>query len=167
MTEEKPVIDINGMAHVILTVSQFDKARAFYSSLLPQFGMTKVHDGPDFCYHVGARTAIGVRKCDPEFEGERFQQYRVGLHHLCLRSRSREDVEKTAELAADLGATIIRGPEERDWAPGYYYVLFEDPDGIRLEVNFIPGAGLLKEGESFGSGDDYVRSGGQDLVGGN
>ena len=65
MTEEKPMIDINGMAHVILTVSQFDKARAFYSGLLPQFGMTKVHDGPDFCYHVGARTAIGVRKCDP------------------------------------------------------------------------------------------------------
>lgn len=48
MTEEKPMIDINGMAHVILTVSQFEKARAFYSGLLPQFGMTKVHDGPDF-----------------------------------------------------------------------------------------------------------------------
>ena len=95
------MIAINGMAHVILTVSQFDKAREFYSRLLPQFGMTKVHDGPDFCYHVGARTAIGVRRCDPEFEGERFQQYRVGLHHLCLRARSREDIEKTAVLAAD------------------------------------------------------------------
>lgn len=160
------MIAINGMAHVILTVSQFDKARTFYSSLLPQFGMALVHDGPDFCYHVGARTGIGVRKCDPEFEGEAFQQYRVGLHHLCLRARSREDVDKTAALAASLGATVVRGPEERDWAPGYYYVLFEDPDGIRLEVNFIPGAGLLKEGESFGSGDDYVRVGGQDLVGG-
>ena len=60
------MIAINGMAHVILTVSQFDKARAFYSRLLPEFGMNKVHDGPDFCYHVGARTAIGVRKCDHE-----------------------------------------------------------------------------------------------------
>ena len=61
-------------------------------------------------------------------------------------------------------ATIIRGPEERDWAKGYYYVLFEDPDGIRFEVNFIPGAGLLKKGESFGSGNDYVRVGGKDLL---
>ncbi|MEH6548200.1 MAG: VOC family protein, partial [Sneathiella sp.] len=94
----------------------------------------------------------------------RFQQYRVGLHHLCLRARSREDVDKTASLVADLGATIIRGPEERDWAPGYYYVLFKNPDGIRLEVNFIPGAGLLKEGKNFGSADDYVRVGGRDLV---
>ena len=164
MTEEINQIAINGMAHVILTVSQFDKARAFYSSLLPQFGMSLVHDGEDFCYHVGARTAIGIRKCDPEFLGERFEQYRVGLHHLCLRARSRDDVDKTAKLVTKLGAQIIRGPEERDWAQGYYYVLFEDPDGIRFEVNFIPGAGLLKKGESFGEGEDYVRVEGQDKV---
>ena len=61
-------------------------------------------------------------------------------------------------------AQIVRGPEERDWALGYYYVLFEDPDGIRLEVNFIPGAGLLKEGESLRSIDDYVRVDGQDVA---
>ena len=164
MTEEINQIAINGMAHVILTVSQFDKARAFYSSLLPQFGMSLVHDGEDFCYHVGARTAIGIRKCDPEFLGERFEQYRVGLHHLCLRARSRDDVDKTAKLVTKLGAQIIRGPEERDWAQGYYYVLFEDPDGIRFEVNFIPGAGLLKKGESFGAGEDYVRVEGEDKV---
>ena len=150
------MIAINGMAHVILTVSQFEEARAFYSRLLPEFGMTKVLDAPEFCYHVGARTAIGVRKCDPEFEAERFQQYRVGLHHLCLRARSREDVDKTAALAAEIGARIVRGPQEGDWAPGYYYVLFEDPDGIRLEVNFVPGTGLLKQGEEFESGDDFT-----------
>ena len=164
MNEDPPEIDINGMAHVILTVSQFEKARTFYSSLLPKFGMVCVNDGPDFCYHVGARTAIGVRRCDPEFEDERFQQYRVGLHHLCLRARSREDVDKTAILAAKLGATIIRGPEERNWAKGYYYVLFEDPDGIRFEVNFIPGAGLLKKGERFGSSNEYIRIGGKDAT---
>ena len=79
-----------------------------------------------------------------------------------MRARSKNDVDKTAKLASSLGAKIIRGPEERDWAPGYYYVLFEDPDGIRLEVNFIPGAGLLKKGESFGSGEDYVRVDGKD-----
>ena len=61
MTEETNQIAINGMAHVILTVSQFDKSRIFYSSLLPQFGMSLVHDGDDFCFHVGARTAFGIR----------------------------------------------------------------------------------------------------------
>ena len=164
MTEDNTKIDINGMAHVILTVSQFEKARHFYGSLMPKFGKSLVHDGPDFCYHVGARTAIGVRKCDPEFSKECFQQYRVGLHHLCLRARSRADVDKTASLVISLGARIVRGPEEREWAPGYYYVLFEDPDGIRLEVNFIPGTGLLKDGESFGGKEDYVRVDGKDTA---
>ena len=42
-----------------------------------------------------------------------------------------------------MGAIIVHGPQEGVWAPGYYSVLFEDPDGIRLEVNFVPGKGLL------------------------
>lgn len=158
------MIDINGMAHVILTVTQYEAAHRFYSALLPEFGMFKVNDGPDFLYHVGARTAIGIRRCDPEFEQERFEQYRVGLHHLCLRAKSREDVDKTAALAQSLGATMIRGPEERDWAPNYYYVLFEDPDGIRFEVNHVPGTGLLNSGATFGSAEDYIRKDGEDLV---
>ena len=163
MTEKDDIIGINGMAHVILTVSQFEEARNFYSELLPRFDMKCVTNGPDFCYHVGARTAIGVRRCDPEFEGQRFVQYRVGLHHICLRARTRNDVDKTFHLVKQLGAKIVRGPEQRDWAPGYYYVLFEDPDGIRIEVNFIPGSGLLKEGEEFKSTDDYIRVDGKDI----
>jgi len=44
---------------------------------------------------------------------------------------------------------------EGSWAPGYNYVLFEDPDGIRLEVNFVPGAGLLADGVQFNPGIGY------------
>jgi hypothetical protein len=81
-----------------------------------------------------------------------------------LRTKSRKDVDQTAALAEKLGAKMIRGPEERDWAPEYYYVLFEDPDGIRLEVNHVPGTGLLNSGASFGSADDYIRENGKDVV---
>jgi hypothetical protein len=42
-----------------------------------------------------------------------------------------------------IGAKIVHPPEDGPWAPGYYSVLFEDPDGIRLEVNHVPGKGLL------------------------
>src|SRR5499427_9405697 len=145
-------IEINGMAHVILTVSRFEIAREFYRRLLPEFGMKVVFDGDRFFYCVGARTAIGIEPCDPALAGERFVQQRVGLHHLCLRARSREDVDRCAALLSEMGATIVRGPAEDIWAPGYYSVLFEDPDGIRLEVNFVPGAGLLAEGAQFRPG---------------
>ena len=90
MGDDQPLVNINGLAHVILTVTEYKKSLQFYTRLLPAFGMTLVHDGPDFCYHVGARTALGIRKCDPEFQEEQFQQYKVGLHHLCFRARSRE-----------------------------------------------------------------------------
>jgi hypothetical protein len=35
-------------------------------------------------------------------------------------------------------------------------VLFEDPDGIRLEVCFVPGAGLLAAGTSFDPSRGYI-----------
>ena len=104
----------------------------------------------------GARTAIGIRKCDPEFQEEQFQQYRVGLHHLCFRARSREDVDTAEKLVISLGAKIVRGPEVREWAPGYYYVL--------LEVNFVPGTGLLKNNANFGFGEEFIRVDGEDLT---
>lgn len=148
-------IAINGMAHVILTVSRFDVAREFYRRLLPEFGMQVVFDGERFFYCVGARTAIGIEPCDPAYAGERFVQQRVGLHHLCLRARSREDVDRAAMLVRKLKAPIIRGPEESSWAPGYYSVLFEDPDGIRLEVNFVPGAGVLEPGRNLDPTEGY------------
>src|SRR5580704_14918604 len=150
------MIEINGMAHVILTVSRFDLARAFYGKLLPIFGMKPVFDSDKFFYCVGARTAIGIEPCDPAYAGERFVQQRVGLHHLCLRARSREDVDRCAGLLGEMGATIVRAPVEGSWAPGYYSVLFEDPDGIRLEVNFVPGAGVLADATQFNPTAGYI-----------
>jgi len=137
------MIEINGMAHVILTVGDFERARAFYCELLPFLGLKKVYDGNNFVYHVGGRTALGIQRCAEDHAGARFVQNRIGLHHLCFRARSRADVDAVAAKLRDIGATIDRGPLEGDFAPGYYYVVFEDPDGIRLEVNFVPGKGLL------------------------
>ena len=58
--------------------------------------------------------------------------------------RSREDVDAAGLTRCARSAAIsIACPVEGDFAPGYYFFVFEDPDGIRLEVNFIPGKGLL------------------------
>ena len=40
----------------------------------------------------------------------------------------------TAFAVAELRARVVHPPEEGShFAPGYYSVLFEDPDGIRIE----------------------------------
>src|SRR4029077_12602227 len=100
------MIEVNGMAHVILTVSQWEKARAFYGELLPFLGLQKGYDGNNFLYHVGGRTAPGIQRCAAEHEGARSVQNRIGLHHLCFRARSREDVDKVADKLRAMGATI-------------------------------------------------------------
>ena len=142
-------MDINGIAHVILSVSDFEAAVPFYEKLLAFLGMKSVFKGEEFLYHVGGRTALAISKCDPVYRQERFVQRRVGLHHLCFRARERSDVDALYGFLQQLGAKIVHPPEEGTWAPGYYSVLFEDPDGIRLEMNHVPGRGLLSEGVSM------------------
>ena len=93
--------------------------------------------------HVEAEQAAAIRRAADDHRNTPFDPYRSGLHHLCFRARSREDVDGVHECVARLGARIVHPPREDDWAPGYYSVLFEDPDGIRLEVSFVPGAGNL------------------------
>ena len=149
------MIQINGMAHVILTVSSFERALAFYGRLMPFLGVPQAFAGDNFAYWVGGRTALGIQRCDPEHDGQRFVQLRVGLHHLCFRARSRADIDRTAAFLRELGATIVRGPQDGDWAPGYYYVLFEDPDGIRVELCHVPGAGILAAEVGFNPAADY------------
>jgi catechol 2,3-dioxygenase-like lactoylglutathione lyase family enzyme len=138
-------MEINGIAHTMLTVSDFTRARHFYGELLPFLGLQPVIDGDGILYCVGGRTAFGIQAPTPEHEGERFVQKRVGLHHVCFRARTREDVDACYEFVEQLGATIVHPPEDGPFAPGYYSVLFEDHDGIRLEMNFVPGKGLLEK----------------------
>jgi catechol 2,3-dioxygenase-like lactoylglutathione lyase family enzyme len=136
-------MEINGVAHIMLTVSDFAKCQPFYDRLLRFLGLTPVMSFDGMLYCVGGRTAVGIMAADEAHRGERFVQKRVGLHHVCFRARERADVDAVHALVRELGATIVHPPEEGAWAPGYYSVLFEDPDGIRLEVNHVPGRGLL------------------------
>ena len=136
-------MEVNGIAHVFLTASNFERSRAFYRQLLPFLGLKPVMDTETTYYCVGGRTAVGIHAPSSEHEGAAFEQDRVGLHHLCFRARERADVDELHGFLATLdGANIIRAPREDQWAPGYYSLLFEDPDGIRLELNPVPGKGL-------------------------
>ena len=146
-------MEINGIAHVILTVSNFETAVPFYERLLAFLGMKRVFKGEQFLYYLGARTGLGISSCAERYRHERFVQRRVGLHHLCFKARERADVDRFYDFLQELGARIVHPPEEGPWVPGYYSVLFEDPDGTRLEMNHVPGPGLLADGASIEAGE--------------
>ena len=138
--------DLNGIAHIQLTVTDMTKSIPFYRRLLTSMNMTLVSDTERSLYGVGGRTGITISPADPEFANEPFKQRHPGLHHFCFRMRSRADVDEIYEIAQEIGANIIHGPQQDGFAPGYYSVLFEDPDGIRIEANHVPGQGLLAPG---------------------
>lgn len=139
-------MELNGIAHVYLTVRDYDACLPFYEKLLAFFEMRCLVKNDRLFYCVGSRTGIGIRAAGSEHRDTPFDQYRSGLHHLCLRARRREDVDEVHAFLVEMGAKVVHPPEEDDWAAGYYSVLFEDPDGIRLEVNHVPGKGNLGPG---------------------
>jgi len=140
------VANINGMAHIQLTVSDMERSVPFYDRLLHSLGMATIVDTSEFYYCVGGRTGVAISPASSELRARQFQQRSPGLHHFCFRTRSREDVDEVYEVALRLSAKIIHPPQEEGFAPGYYSVLFEDPDGIRIEANFVPGKGHLEPG---------------------
>ena len=141
-------VELNGIAHLQLTVNDPERCIPFWERLCQFLEMKTLLKAEEMVYCVGSRTGILVRGAPQEKRGSAFDQNRAGLHHLCFRARRREDVDVIYRfLVGELRARIIHPPEEEPrFAPGYYSVLFEDPDGIRVEVNFVPGKGHLGPG---------------------
>ena len=136
-------MEINGVAHVMLTVGNFEACLPFYEKLTAFLGLKPVIRNNETLYCVGGRTALGIVRIDDTHRSDKFVQRRVGLHHVCFRARERGDIDNLHAFLKTIGAKVVHPPEDGPWAPGYYSVLFEDPDGIRLEVNHVPGKGLL------------------------
>lgn len=148
-------MEINGVAHTFITAGDFEASVAFYRQLLPFLGMRIVGESHDSFYCVGGRTGVGIRRPAPEHAGARFEQFRVGLHHICFRVRERAEIDEAYAFLLQIGAKIVHGPQDDAYAPGYYSVLFEDPDGVRLELNHVPGRGVFDtpSGRVYGSLD--------------
>lgn len=148
-------IEVNGIAHVQLTVNDPARGIPFWEDLCHFLQMKTLIRAEELVYCIGSRTGIMVRGAPPEQRTKSFDQETPGLHHLCFRARSREDVAAVHDFVSGCDAArIVHAPEEGSWAPGYYSVLFEDPDGIRVEVNFVPGKGHFgEEGRLGPSGD--------------
>ena len=147
-------VEVNGIAHIQLTVNDPERCIPFWEKLCHFLEMKTLIRNDDTVYCIGSRTGIMVRAAPPDKRDRAFDQDTAGLHHFCFRARSKEDVDAIAAfVTGELDAKIIHGPEPGDrFAPGYYSVLFEDPDGLRVEFNHVPGAGHLGPGGRLGEG---------------
>ncbi|MBN1565941.1 MAG: VOC family protein [Anaerolineae bacterium] len=114
-------------SHILLTVSDMDKARAFYGDLLG-FDL-KEYQGWLF-FEMENHASCWLVTHDQTPENDRFSEFRIGLDHLAFSAPSKEFLDELAEklIAAGVdtqGVEIFHG--------NWYYVAFRDPDNIQLE----------------------------------
>jgi catechol 2,3-dioxygenase-like lactoylglutathione lyase family enzyme len=132
-----------GVHHVDLVVSSIERSLPFYRDLLGPLGFHRVGEvegerGETIWYLSGAGCEIGLRKAQTE-NGQPYDRYRVGLHHLAFEASSRAAIDERAEWVRSQGMEIESEPQEYGYMPGYYAVFFYDPDGIKLEILHVPG----------------------------
>ena len=137
-----PVPTTSGVHHVIITVNELARSRPFYAALMPRLGYSGSWDaeGAPVIGWFGAGGSFWVKQAGARYLGERFSKDRVGLCEVAFRAESRDQVDALARDVEGFGGTILDPPREyAHYSPGYYSVFFADPDGIKLELVYLPG----------------------------
>src|SRR5215470_5963282 len=128
--------------HLRLTVTDLERSRKFYTSLLG-FEVAVESPPPDdpsaaevFKILFGGIVMIrgnllmGLRPMAPS--GDRFDPDRVGLDHLSFSVASRDDLEQAARLLDEHG--VPHGEITSLTSFGIDVLPFADPDGVQLEL---------------------------------
>jgi catechol 2,3-dioxygenase-like lactoylglutathione lyase family enzyme len=127
---------------VDIVVSSLERSMPLYRELLRPLGYVEAYEvigerGEPVWYldGEGVGASLGIREAGAAGEHDR---YRVGLHHLAFEASSRDMVDERFRWARDRGLEIENEPQEWSYVPGYYATFFHDPDGLKLEVVFVP-----------------------------
>ncbi len=126
-------IPAKGVHHFRLTVSDVDRAVAFYTEVL---GFKKLMDLNPGAFLSNGQVGLGIGPHPfPEraIKADRFDENRIGLDHMSFAVASRADLEKAVRLLDQRG---VPHSEIRDLGPafGIYIVIFRDPDNVQLEL---------------------------------
>jgi glyoxylase I family protein len=128
--------------HLRLTVTDLERSRQFYTSLL---GFDVAVESPPADDPTAAETfkilfggvvmvrgglLMGLRPMAAA--GDRFNSDRVGLDHLSFSVDSRADLERSVQLLDEAGVT--HGQITSLPSFGIDVLSFEDPDGVQLEL---------------------------------
>lgn len=128
-------VDVIGIDHIYITVSDLEKSEFFYDKVMSLLGFVKSKGpigGDPHIHYFNRHYGFSIRPArSPD---KKFDSYSPGLHHFCFRVVSVDDVKSIAKGLKELNIEIDNPKYYPEYAPDYYAVFFVDPDGIRLEV---------------------------------
>ena len=145
------------LTHIDISVGYLEKSIPFYAAFFEALGYRRWEtsmsewqgSSPSRAtwgleYANGARFDVEVRPARPESRDRKYDRYEPGPHHLAFHAENREVVERVHEALLEIGATVLDPPTDYSGQPGYgdgYFAVFcADPDGVKLEVAYIPRA---------------------------
>jgi catechol 2,3-dioxygenase-like lactoylglutathione lyase family enzyme len=126
--------DVIGIDHIYITVSDLHRSEQFYDVVMNILGFRKSRfqlGGEDHIQYYNRNFGYVLR---PARTLNLHNPYTPGLHHLCLRVESENDVQESASTLKARGITVSEPRHYSEYAPDYFAVFFSDPDGIRLEI---------------------------------
>jgi catechol 2,3-dioxygenase-like lactoylglutathione lyase family enzyme len=59
---------------------------------------------------------------------------------MAFYAEDRSDIDAMYNLLKEMGAQALDPPAEYPYSPGYFAVYFADPDGLKFEFAYVPGA---------------------------
>lgn len=128
-------IELIGIDHIYIAVSDMARAEAFYDSvLIDLFGFRKnrfVIGGDPHVQFYNRQFGYVLR---PARDACAHDPYAPGLHHLCLRVDSTADVRAAAAALRAARIDASEPANHPEYASDYWATFFSDPDGLCLEI---------------------------------
>ena len=130
-------IEVLGIEHIDLTVSDVQRSLLFYEKVMPALGFRKL--GADEGHRwANAHLSIEIRPATGAKDA-RHDRYSPGLHHLAFRARTRGDVDWFHQFLVKNKLEVLDSPADYpQYGEGYFAVFFADPDGLKLELAYFP-----------------------------
>jgi catechol 2,3-dioxygenase-like lactoylglutathione lyase family enzyme len=126
-------IEVVGLDHVYLTVSDLARSEKFYDTVLGLLDFRKIDaaiGGEPHRHYFNRIMQISIRPA----HGGVHDPYAPGLHHLCLQVANNTAVDAAARLLTNAGIAITAPALYPQYADDYYALFFGDPDGLRHEI---------------------------------
>ncbi len=121
-----------GIDHLVLSVGDFERSKAFYGKLLRFLGFKLKHDLTDMAGWSNGKTLFWIAAADAQGKKHRYRKGDIGFHHYAFELSSRKDVDALGAFLEQNEMTVLDPPGEY-YGDNYYAVYFVDPDGMKLE----------------------------------
>src|SRR5438105_11978415 len=123
-----------GIDHLVLSVGDFARSKAFYSKLLGFLGFRLKHQYPDMAGWSNGKTLFWIAAADAKGRRRKYRKGDIGFHHYAFELASRKAVDELGTFLDVQGFHVADPPDSYNGDENYYAVFFTDPDGMRLEA---------------------------------